>query len=353
MPKYNYNLKFIKSSLLIFLSSVLGACSQSAKPLSCDSSSIEEQLIQATKLDSSIPLYVNAKVQAMSGSKKQNKPAILQCQATIQYSHNIFPEQNFLAEYSYGVNAEQQVVDINPINTKNTINFQNWIAKLPIVTSSQKIAAGNLVVIQLSSSSKAKAHNQIQELVLNQKLIKLPQGKNFSTITIDKKFPQNSTDIFLLSAYYNDARDNGLNHNYFITIESSTQYIVSQGFSYQDGSLNQNESAIIFSGFKQYPFSESNDFPLYRLESGNIQVIRPAHDLNYYRHKFSSQTAHQLIQKIKSDGCLNGDQFYLSDICTRKISSYCFQFNSINNTATKDKSYWLLNNMCKTQEMYQ
>ena len=353
MLKYT-NLKLIKYPLLISLiSSGLGACSQSAKPLSCSSSNIEEQLIQATRLDSSIPLYVNPKVQIMSSSKKQNKNTTLQCQATIQYSHNIFPEQNFSAEYSYDVNAEQQVEKITPVSSENTLKFQNWLSKLPIVTSSQKIAAGNLVVIQLSSNSKAKTHNQIQQLALNQQLIKLPQGKNFSTITIDKQFTLNGNDVFLLSAYYNDARDNGLNHNYFVTIESVTQYSISQSFSYQDGSMNQNESGIVFSGFKQYPFSESNDFPIYRLESGNLQVIRPAHDLSYYRQKFSSQTAHQLIQKIKSDGCLNGDQFYLSDICARKVSSYCFQFNSINNTAIKDKSYWLLNNMCKTQEMYQ
>ncbi len=351
MPK-NTNLKLIKYSLLVVLSSVLGACSQSTKPLSCESSSIEEQLIQATKLDSSIPLYVNAKVQTMSGSKKQNKHITLQCQTTIQYSHNIFPEQNFLAEYSYDVNAEQQVEKITPVSSENTLKFQNWLTKLPIVTSSQKIAAGNLVVIQLSSSLKAKPNNQIQQLALNQQLIKLPPGKNFSTITIDKQFTLNGNDVFLLSAYYNDVRDNGLNHNYFITIESANRYIISDDFSYQDGSINQNESGIFFSGFKQYAFAESNDYPIYQLESGNIQIIRPAHDISYYRQKFSSQSAHQLMQKIKGDGCLNGDQFYLSDICTRKVNSYCFQFNSINNKSAKDKSYWLLNNMCKTQELY-
>ena len=190
-------------------------------------------------------------------------------------------------------------------------------------------------------------------MLLNQQLIKLPQGKNFSTITIDKKFTLGANDVFLLSAYYNDARDNGLNHNYFITIESVNRYTISDSFSYQDGSINQNESGIFFSGFKQYAFAESNDYPIYQLESGNIQIIHPAHDLNYYRQKFSTQSAHQLIQKIKGDGCLNGDQFYLSDICARKVNSYCFQFNSISNKAVKDKSYWLLNNMCKTQELYQ
>lgn len=352
----NTNLKLIKRTLLILLSGVLGACSQSTKPLSCDDSSIEEQLIQATKLDSSIPLYVTAKVITMQSNNPHQMPSNnipLKCKVTIQYSHNIFPEQNFLTKYTYGVNKEQQVTAITPISSKNTLDFQNWIAKLPIVTSSQKITAGNLVVIQLNSRAKTKTHNQIQQLALNQQLIKLPQGKNFSTITIDKQFTLNGNDVFLLSAYYNDARDNGLNHNYFVTIESATQYIISQSFSYQDGSMNQNESGIVFSGFKQYPFSESNDFPIYRLESGNLQVIRPAHDLSYYRQKFSSQTAHQLIQKIKSDGCLNGDQFYLSDICARKVSSYCFQFNSISNEAAKDKSYWLLNNMCKAQELYQ
>ena len=350
------NLKFYGHTLLILLSSVLTACSQSTKPLSCDDSSIEEQLIQATKLDSSIPLYVNVKVIMMQSNNPHQMPSNnipLKCKATIQYSHNIFPEQNFLAKYTYAVNKEQQVTTITPISNKNTSDFQNWITKLPIVTSSQKITAGNLVVIQSSNRAKTKAHNQIQQLALNQQLINLPSGKNFSTITIDKKFSTSSTDVFLLSAYYNDARDNGLNHNYFITIESSTRYFVSQSFSYQDGSMNQNESGIIFSGYKQYPFSESSDFPLYKLESESIKTIRPAHDLNYYRQKFSSQSAHQLIQKIKSDGCLNGDQFYLSDICARKVNSYCFQFNSISNKSAKDKSYWLLNSMCKTQELYQ
>lgn len=351
------SLESTKHTLLILLSSMLGACSQPATTLSCNNSSdIEEQLIEATRLDSSIPLYVNPRIIAMQSAlphQTQKNKALLKCKVTIQYSHNIFPEQSFTTEYTYNINAEQQISEITPVNNKNISDLHSWIAKLPIVTSSQKIAAGNLVVIQLNNSAKTKTHNQIQQLALNQQLINLPEGKNFSTITIDKNFSQGGKDVFLLSAYYNDDRDNELNHNYFITIESATHYVVSKGFSYQEGSMDQNESGIVFYGFKQYPFSESNDFPLYQLESGNIQVIRPAHDLNYYRHKFSSQTAHQLIQKIKSDGCLNGDQFYLSDICTRKISSYCFQFNSINNTATKDKSYWLLNNMCKTQEMYQ
>ncbi|RTL12136.1 MAG: hypothetical protein EKK54_05635 [Neisseriaceae bacterium] len=352
----NTHLKPSKCALLILLSGVLGACSQSTEPLNCNNPEIEEQLIQATKLDSSIPLYVSAKVIAMQDEdshQMQEKNQVLKCKTTIQYSHNIFPEQNFLAKYTYAINKEHQVIAITPISTQNTLDFQNWLTKLPIVTSSQKITVGNLVVIQSNNSAKTKTHNQIQQLVLNQQLINLPQGKIFSTITIDKNFSQDGKDVFLLSAYYNDARDNELNHNYFITIESATKYVISQSFSYQDGSMNQDESGIVFSGYKQYPFSESNDFPLYRLVSGNIQISRPAHDLNYYRQKFSSQTAHQLMQKIKNDGCLNGDQFYLSDICTRKVSSYCFQFNSINTTAIKDKSYWLLNNMCKTQEMYQ
>ncbi|MBX9597968.1 MAG: hypothetical protein K2X04_05275 [Burkholderiales bacterium] len=349
------NLKLCKHTLLILLGSVLAACSQSVEPLSCDGSNIEEQLIQASKLDSSIPLYVNAKVIMMLSNNPHQIPSNnipLKCKATIQYSHNIFPEQNFLAN-TYAVNKEQQVTAITPVNNKSTSDFQSWIAKLPIVTSSQKITAGNLVVIQLNSNAKIKAHNQIQQLLLNQQLIKLPQGKIFSTITIDKKFTLGANDVFLLSAYYNNARDNGLNHNYFITIESVNRYTISDSFSYQDGSINQNESGIFFSGFKQYAFAESNDYPIYQLESGNIQIIHPAHDLNYYRQKFSTQSAHQLIQKIKGDGCLNGDQFYLSDICARKVNSYCFQFNSISNKSAKDKSYWLLNNMCKTQELYQ
>jgi hypothetical protein len=120
---------------------------------------------------------------------------------------------------------------------------------------------------------------------------------------------------------------------------------VSPPFSYQENTLKQSGDSIQFNGVNHQWYRESNDFPIYSYQNKELTIIRPQLADSYYQNKFSKMTAEQILKQVKSDGCLNGDQFYTSDICQQKKNRYCLEFKFIP-VKNKSRVYTQLKQMC-------
>ena len=343
MPLLINHAKLNFISLIILIS--LSGCSRNQAP-SCAAPKITSQLLELAKLNTANANFLSesiSNIQTRANLQQRN----LSCTATIHYHHSIFPEQDFASNYHYQVSATKLVSSFEYATGVDEVKFLQWFYALPNIVGYQKSRFGILAVLQLPEA--AGSHNQIQQLSLNNTLINLSNENSYSTITLDKKFTLNATDVFLISAYYNSSNDRTSAHNYLVAIESSTKIAVTAAFSYQDGSLQQTAAdSITFNGLRLHAYSESSDFPIYQFHNNQLRQVRTAQADSYYQRKFALLNANLILQQIKSDGCLNGDQFYSSDICMRRIPGYCFEFNSI--TPKKDNAYWLLKQMCATRD---
>lgn len=334
----------LQLAYLSVLGLVASACTQ--QHLNCQNSSAK--LLQLAKLEIGPAPFISVRVMTIESNANDgtyNQP--LSCTARIKYTYDIFTTPSFLAKVTFSFNHQAQMDDFIFINIKPAL--QQWLAKLPTLTALQKTNSGNLSVLQLPQKEQRQTHNQIQSLAFNNQLITLPNGKNYSTITIDKKFTTAEQDFFLISAYYNNAHDWHSDHNYLLSINAQGNVFVSQAFSYQDGSMQQQDQRIIFKGLNRWPFAESNDYPLYGYQGKQILLLQPSQPLSYYTKKFAHANASIILQQIKADGCLNGDQFYASTICTSQVYTYCFKFAALAKSF-KNKDYRLLATLCKPNQ---
>lgn len=243
----------------------------------------------------------------MNGGDKHK----VSCKVQINYQHNVFPEKNHQVNYTYQVLKDNQLLELSFYNKKEAKAYQQWINSLPNVIAYQKTRFGPLI-IQQTEERNDFTHNQIQKISFNDSIIKPPKGNKYSTITIDKKFLLNHKEAFLISVYQNEENDNNSDHNYFLYINSAESVQVSSVFSYQN--ISQKNNVLTFAGKNHRTYAESEDVPLYQYSAGQLFIVKEALPDSYYRHKFALLTPAQLLQQIRSDGCLNGDQFYLSDI---------------------------------------
>lgn len=281
--------------------------------------------------------YINDKLIAESIVEiKQPTVNTSQCNVTIGYRHIVFNKQIGI-NYKFTINKDG---DIGQFDLESHhLSLQKWYSNIPDVITYQQTKNGYLAIIQ---STNNLVKNQLQQLYLNNQLIKLDQNR-FSTITIDKKFILNNDEVFLITTYQNQVTN--LDHNYLIEIESNNQISVSPAFSYQENTLQQSGDVIQFNGINHQWYAESNDFPIYSYQNKQLSIIRPQLPDSYYQNKFSKMTAEQILKKVKSDGCLNGDQFYSSDICQQKKNRYCLEFKFIS-AKNKSRAYTQLKQMC-------
>lgn len=335
------NLAWASASLILLI--VICSCSK-PKVVECNSTEIINNLIKNIKAENPTSTsYLNIEVESIHS---ENSPYTLICHGTVSLKHTLFPEFHFKDEYTFEINKKQkQLADIEHV-PNNISEYSNWLDKLPTIISLQKTQNGNLIIIQKTRQSNINSKNQIQQLYFDQQEIKLNGGSNYSTITIDKKFSMPNREVFLISTYYNSPKDQSINHHYLIGINRSGPIEISDSFSYQDGSIEHKDPNILtLKGINKLPFAESDDYPIYSYESAELIQTKSVKPDSYYHKKFASLSAKEILHEVKTDGCLNGDQFYLSEICDNKISTYCFKFNSMVKPR-KDKAFWLLNNMC-------
>lgn len=321
--KINSEYSFTKIFSVIIISiALLNGCSK-PQPLSCDLINIKSELIAHGKPNLPNTDFIIESV--ISTMLKQDQVKYLDCQAKIKYQHTIFPETGLVVTYNYQVTPSNRVKQFAFASIKQEKTYQQWLDSLPDIVAYQKSRYGILGVSQMQAirhKKKGLTHNQTQQLSFGNKLISLAQGKTYSTITIDKEYVTSDSEIFLVTAYFNADKDENSYHNYFISIESGGKIHTAGPFSYQDGSMVQNDKAITFNGINYRNYAESTDYPIYQYESGRLKIIRPAKSDKYYQNKFLYLSPEKLLKQIKADGCLNGDQFYPSDICTAKIPPF-------------------------------
>ena len=331
MKKYAIYLKLVMTLATIALTS----CDR-AKVISCNDNDVIIKLGQ--KLQSSDKL-VNESINHITIDEKQ---ATLTCHASINYYHRILAE-NITVNAEYKLDQSGAIISAS-LTKESLTRYNTWYHSLPQVINYQKTLSGNLAVIQ-SRTIPANNQNQSQELIFNNQQIQLGDNKHYSSITIDKKFSFPHNEVFIISAYLNQMQDQNINHNFLIGVTSDGKILTSQSFSYQESTLQQTQDTLTFKGINWKPYAESNDYAEY--EYKNLRLAQTKQELpeSYYRHKFSRINAEQILKQVKLDGCLNGDQFYLSDICSSKKITYCFEFGSIIPTP-KNKTYIMLKEMC-------
>ena len=322
---------------------LLTGCSKpSSSAVYCKDAPIQEQLLKFT---SNLPNQgnLNAKITSIATLKKLNDGSV-NCQALIDYSHKIIPSQKYRLAFNFTLSSDGKFTDFTPKDPLKFTNYQHWLSRLPQIINSQTSRGGNLSILQTSDKNQQVR----QQLYLNTNNITFAGKNNFAHVSISKSFNLIEQDVFLINLV--TPKLNSQN-SYLLAIHSESQLYISPKFTYQDGSFNQNNQQISFFGMRKYQFSESNDYPIYRFQNNKLNVIQTALPLTYYQHKFATLNAAQLLKQIKADGCLNGDQFYSSDICSDNVAMYCFKFNSISKPQ-KDNTYWLLQNMCLNHYEY-
>lgn len=326
---------------------MMAACSSKQNNLpKCDSNAVKSQLLQITANNVPPNQFIQPEIMKIEQEKPETDHDLLSCRTKIAYQHKIYPAQQLIQDYAYQVNSEYQIIQLQTTQ-QSTDKFKNWINNLPTVVSQQPTADGTLAIIQTRKTNSNG--DLIQLLVKNNQIIKLNNKADYSSITIDKRFILQNSNVYLISAYYNDARDQTIAHNFFLSVESAN-ISISKPFMYLSGSIQiKKPDSLIFNGLYKYPFSEPDDKSIYQYSNNKITLISDSKPLSYYQQKFASYTPQQILKQIKSDGCLNGDQFYLSDICNAKISTYCFEFHALRHPET-DKTFWLLKNMCQIQQ---
>ena len=323
------------------------ACSSKQNNLpKCDSSAVKSQLLQIASNNVPPNQFIQPAIIKIEEQRAVNHDALLSCKAQIAYQHKIYPPQTQIQDYSYQVNSEYQITQLQT-EQKAAAKFKNWLASIPTVVSQQPTSDGVLAIIQTRKTNSNG--DLIQLLVKDEQIIKLNNKADYSSITIDKRFILGNNEVYLVSAYYNDAREQTIAHSFFLNIES-TAIKTSAPFMYLPGSIQiKKPDSLVFNGLYKYPFSEADDKSIYQYDNNKITLISDSKPLSYYQQKFANYTPEQILKQIKNDGCLNGDQFYLSDICSAKISTYCFEFHALRHPST-DKTYWLLKNMCQIQQ---
>ena len=335
------SIKVFQYSILLSSIYLLSACKEVDKPLRCGSANITQQILMQSKAKLPGASFIDESssfIDVTGGNKYEAN-----CKVQINYQHNIFPEKSHQVTYRYQITANEQLKNLEFYNKQEALAYLEWIKALPNVVAYQKTHFGPLTVEQLEKHNDF-THNQIQIISFNNRLIKLPEDNLYSTITIDKKFILNHAEVFLISAYRNAENDNNSDHNYFLYVNSAESILISPAFSYQK--ISQKNNILSFSGINQRSYAESGDVPIYEYNNGQLLIIKNRLPDSYYQQQFASLKPVQLLKTIKNDGCLNGDQFYLSAICSNKIADYCFKFKAIK-TTKKDKSYWLLKQMCQ------
>lgn len=304
-------------------------------PLRCKDVPIQNELLkQNTALVNNS--QVNLNVIKITTLKKLSDDTI-NCQTLVNYTHKVIPSKKYLLTYNFTLNSDGKITALSPQSNLKYINYKTWLAQLPQLINHQSSRGGSLDTLQTLDKNK-----YLQQLYLNNNLISFQGQENFNKITIVQSITLANQDIFIFNIN---------NSNYLLSIHSESQIYISPKFTYQNINIDQSKSQIRFFGLRKYQFSESTDYPIYQFQNNQLKLIQTNRSLTYYQHKFSTTTAAQILTQIKSDGCLNGDQFYLSDICTDNISTYCFKFNSISKPQ-KTKPYWLLQNMCQNHYEY-
>lgn len=323
---------------------LLASCSKPSPPTAiyCKDAPIQEQLLKFT---SNLPnqANLNAKITSIATLRKLNDGSV-NCQALIDYSHKIIPSQKHRLVFNFTLSDEGKFTDFTPKDPLKFTDYQHWLSRLPQIINSQTSRGGNLSILQTLDKNQQVR----QQLYLNTNSITFAGKNNFVHVNITKSFNLTEQDVFLINIVMPKLN---IQNSYLLAIHSESQFYISPKFTYQDGSFNQNNQQISFFGMRKYQFSESNDYPIYRFQNNKLSIIQTALPLTYYQHKFATLNAVQLLKQIKTDGCLNGDQFYASDICSNNVAMYCFKFNSISKPK-KDNSYWLLQNMCLNHYEY-
>ena len=329
--------KLIRVGLLTCSLGLEVACTKSVA-INCNDEIIQSQITQYVGLLINNQ-FITPKIITIK-SLTSNLDDKKSCSTEIEYHHQIFQITNLKQKYQYLVNNELQITKF--ITTTTQINqLKKWSAQQATISDWEKTDTGILAVIQTPRNG--------DNLIFNHQKIKFPGKMTLTNITILQKFQIESQDIFLLAVNPIGTQDNDLPRNYFLSIIQSGKPRLSQGFDYKNNSARADESGISFNGINQLSFAEVNDLPSYRYTKNKLIKVSNSKPLAYYQKKFAKYTSVQILKQIKNDGCLNGDQFYLSDICSYKINSYCFEYHSITNPL-KDKSFWLLNNMCQIQQ---
>lgn len=321
----------------------LTACSKPSTtvPFHCKDAQIQNNLLELTT-SSFNNTQLNLNIINITTLKKFPDGAI-KCQAVIDYTHKIISTEKYRLAYDFTLNHNGEITIFTPHSTLKYNDYKTWLTQLPQLVSQQNSRGGNLSILQTLDKNKS-----LQQLYLNTNSIAFQGQKNASKITITQVINLANQDVFIFSI--NNAKLNN-NANYLLAIHSESQLYISPKFTYQNINIDQSKSQINFLGARKFQFSESSDYQIYQFQNNQLKLIQTNRPLAYYQHKFSTLTAAQILAQIKSDGCLNGDQFYPSDICANNISTYCFKFNSMSKPQ-KNKPYWLLQNMCLNHYEY-
>lgn len=323
-------------NLILATISAISIASCDKKPInsSCNSPSIQQELISRAKFVTNDNL-VSESILTIKHLNSANK-----CEVSIKYQHVIFTNKQLAINYNYQINnANGSIIRFEPESKHNLL--KKWYAEIPDVINFQKTQSGYLTIIQLQNMQR---HNQTQSLYLNNQEIRL-ESTGFSSITIDKKFMINHSEVFLISAYHNQNLDKNTDHSYLVAIESINHFATTKAFSYQQNSFVQTGDSLRFNGLNHKWYAESTDYPVYLYQNRQLLKIKSTLPDSYYLNKFNKITAEQIIKQVKADGCLNGDQFYSSDICSQKKIRYCQEFQLIGQK-NKSRAYTQLKQMC-------
>lgn len=317
---------------------ILAGCSQTAVT-DCNDKVILNQLVWQLQPKDPLITKTISSIELINNHQNQ----LLSCKARLNYHHKIL-KNTLVVDYQYQIDRNGKLVQ-PLLSTKNQIQFNQWYKKLPQVINYQKSQYGVIAIIQPATPEK-NDHNQAQQLIFNDNILQLSNNHDYSTITLDHKFILAHHEVFIISAYLNHDQDQNINHNYILEIRSESQVAISQSFTYQESSLHQVGDSLIFNGTSlNHPYAESLDYSQYKYQLLELTKVKSAPPDSYYRQKFAKMNAEGILRQVKADGCLNGDQFYLSDICSKKKITYCFQFKSIP-VESRNQAYSLLHEMC-------
>lgn len=321
--------------LTTIIATLVAGCIKKPVNFGCDDPSIQSSLISQAKFVTNDNL-VSESILKIKQLNQANK-----CEAAIKYQHVIFTNKQLAINYSYQINnANGSIIRFDPESKYSLL--KKWYTAIPDIISFQKTQNGYLAIIQPQNIQQR--HNQPQSLYLNNQEVYL-ESSNFSSITIDRKFVINHNDVFLISAYHNQNLDKNTDHSYLVAIESNNDFSITKAFSYQQNSFTQTKDNLKFNGLNHKWYAESTDYPVYFYQNNQLLKIQSTLPDSYYTAKFSKVTAEQIIKQVKADGCLNGDQFYSSDICSQKKIRYCQEFQLIGQK-NKSRAYTQLKQMC-------
>lgn len=228
------------------------ACSSKQNNLpKCDSSAVKSQLLQIASNNVPPNQFIQPAIIKIEEQRAVNHDALLSCKAQIAYQHKIYPPQTQIQDYSYQVNSEYQITQLQT-EQKAAAKFKNWLASIPTVVSQQPTSDGVLAIIQTRKTNSNG--DLIQLLVKDEQIIKLNNKADYSSITIDKRFILGNNEVYLVSAYYNDAREQTIAHSFFLNIES-TAIKTSAPFMYLPGSIQiKKPDSLVLTDFTNIRF---------------------------------------------------------------------------------------------------